>query len=88
MEQEVTQSDNVSEKLNGLSVVISGTFSRVSRDELKELVLKHGGKLLSAVSANTDFLVAGEKMGPAKLDKATKLGVKIVTEEEFLTMIE
>ena len=74
--------------LNGKSVVISGTFSRISRDELKDLVMKHGGKVLSAVSANTDMLIAGENMGPAKLDKATKLGVKIISEDDFFKMIE
>jgi DNA ligase (NAD+) len=88
MGQEMIQRTTESEILNGLSVVISGTFSKLSRDELKETVLQHGGKVLSAVSANTDLLIAGEKMGPAKLDKATKLGVKIISEDEFLKMIE
>jgi DNA ligase (NAD+) len=84
-----TQNQNSSEgKLSGLSVVISGTFSRISRDELKELVLKHGGKVLSSVTANTSILVAGEKMGPAKLDKASKLGVKIISENEFFEMLD
>lgn len=75
-------------KLKGLSVVISGTFSRISRNELKELVLSQGGKILSAVSANTDLLIAGDKMGPAKLDTAIKLGVKIMSEDDFFTLIE
>ena len=78
----------ISSKLDGLSVVISGTFSRISRDELKELIQKHGGKNVSSVSASTSMLVAGDKIGPAKLDKANKLGVKVVTEEEFFGMIE
>lgn len=78
----------ISEKLNGLSVVISGTFSRISRDELKNLVLKNGGKILSSVTSNTDLLVAGEKMGPSKLEKATKLGVRVISEDEFFGMIE
>lgn len=77
----------VSDKLNGLSIVISGTFSRISRDELKELIQKHGGKNVSSVSASTSMLVAGDKIGPAKLEKAQKLGVKIVTEEEFFRLI-
>ncbi len=82
-----TSNQLISSKLNGLSIVISGTFSRISRDELKELILKHGGKNVSSVSSATSILVAGEKIGPAKLDKAQKLGVKIVSEEEFFEMI-
>jgi DNA ligase (NAD+) len=77
----------ISDKLNGLSIVISGTFSRISRDELKELIQKHGGKNVSSVSASTSMLVAGDKIGPAKLDKAQKLGVRIVSEEEFFEVI-
>ena len=77
----------ISEKLNGLSVVISGTFSRISRDELKELIQMHGGKNVSSVSASTSMLVAGDKIGPAKLVKAQKLGVRIVSEEEFFELI-
>ncbi|NOU18915.1 MAG: NAD-dependent DNA ligase LigA [Bacteroidales bacterium] len=82
-----TSNQLISSILNGLSIVISGTFSRISRDELKELILKHGGKNVSSVSSATSMLVAGEKIGPAKLDKAQKLGVKIVSEEEFFEMI-
>ncbi len=74
--------------LEGKTVVISGTFQRISRDELKELVIKNGGKILSAVSSNTNLLIAGENMGPAKLDKATKLGVEIISEDEFFKLIE
>ena len=72
-----------SERLCWLSFVISGTFARHSRDELKELIERHGGRNLAAVSANVDYLVAGAKMGPAKLKKAEKLGIRILTEEEF-----
>jgi len=78
----------LSNKLEGLSIVISGTFSRISRDDLKELIQKHGGKNVSSVSASTSMLVAGDKIGPAKLDKANKLGVKIVSEDEFFGLIE
>ena len=78
----------VSQKLSGELVVVSGSFSRVSRDELKELVIKNGGKVLSAVSSNTTLIVAGEKMGPSKLEKAKKLGVRIISEDEFLSIIE
>ena len=74
--------------LAGLSFVISGTFALKSRDELKELIEQFGGKNLSAVSAKTNYLVAGENMGPAKLATAEKLGVKIITESDFLKMIE
>jgi DNA ligase (NAD+) len=77
-----------SDKLNGLSFVISGTFAQKSREELKQLIELHGGKNLSSVSAKTNYLVAGENMGPAKLATAEKLGVKIISEEDFLAMIE
>ena len=76
-----------SDLLAGKNVVISGKFLRHSRDELKELIELHGGKNLAAVSANVDYLVAGENMGPAKLQKATKLGIKMLTEEEFEALI-
>ncbi len=76
-----------SESLAGRSFVISGKFATHSRDELKELIEMHGGRNLAAVSANVDFIVAGENMGPAKLKKAEKLGVKIISEEEFVAMI-
>ena len=76
-----------SEALAGRSFVVSGRFSR-SREEMKELIEQHGGRNLSAVSGNVDFLVAGEKMGPEKRKKAEKLGVRILSEEEFLKMLE
>ena len=76
-----------SDLLAGKSVVISGKFRRHSRDELKELIELHGGKNLAAVSANVDYLIAGENMGPAKLQKATKLGIKMLSEEEFEALI-
>ncbi|MFR9593923.1 MAG: BRCT domain-containing protein, partial [Rikenellaceae bacterium] len=75
------------ESLSGRSFVILGKFAQHSRDELKAMIESHGGKMLAAVSKNVDFLVAGENMGPAKLQKAEKLGVKIITEQELLTMI-
>lgn len=77
----------LSQSLAGMSVVISGSFERHSRDELKELIELHGGKNLAAVSANVDFLLAGDKIGPAKLAKATKLGVRIIDEAEFEKMV-
>ena len=75
-----------SEALAGRSFVVSGRFTR-SRDEMKELIELHGGRNLAAVSGNVDHLVAGEKMGPAKLKKAEKLGIRILSEEEFLRMV-
>ncbi len=76
-----------SNRLAGKSFVISGRFLNHSRDELKELIELHGGRNLAAVSANTDYLVAGEKMGPAKLKKAEKLGIRIISEEDFDAML-
>lgn len=76
-----------SEVLSGKSFVISGKFADHSRDELKALIEAHGGRNLAAVSANVDFIVAGENMGPAKLKKAEKLGVRIISEQEFVSMI-
>ena len=77
-----------SNALLGKSVVISGKFLGRSRDDMKALVEEHGGKNFAAVSANVDFIVAGENMGPAKRQKAEKLGVKILSEEEFMVLIE
>ena len=76
-----------SQALSGKSFVISGKFRDHSRDELKELIELHGGRNLAAVSGNVDFLVAGENMGPAKLKKAEKLGIRIISEQEFGAMI-
>ena len=76
------------DKLAGQSIVISGVFSRHSRDEYKALIEKHGGKNVGSISAKTHFILAGANMGPAKLEKAQKLGIRIVGEDEFLSMIE
>ncbi len=76
-----------SEKLKGQTIVISGTFAKHSRDEYKDMIEKHGGKNTGSVSKKTSFILAGENMGPSKLEKAAKLGVRIVSEEEFLKMI-
>jgi DNA ligase (NAD+) len=76
-----------SDLLQGKSFVVSGVFNTFSRDEITLKIQSNGGKILSGVSGKLDFLVAGENMGPSKLEKATKLGVKIITEEEFLGMI-
>lgn len=84
---EAEQKRMVSNALEGKNVVISGKFAGRSRDDMKALVEEHGGKNLAAVSANVDFIVAGENMGPAKLQKAEKLGIKILSEQEFLALI-
>lgn len=82
-----SEEGRLSDSLAGLSIVISGTFAHHSREELKDLIEKHGGRNLSAVSGNADYLLAGENMGPAKLAKATKSGVKIISEADFEAMI-
>lgn len=84
---EVEQKSLMSESLLGKTVVISGKFAGRSRDDMKALVEAHGGRNLAAVSANVDFVVAGENMGPAKRQKAEKLGVRIIDEAEFMAMI-
>lgn len=77
-----------SDKLAGLSIVISGTFEKFSRDELKDMIEQNGGKSVGSVSAKTSYLLAGANMGPAKLEKAEKLSVKIISEDDFLRMLE
>lgn len=78
---------NRSDKLKGLSIVISGTFTQHSRDEYKAMIEQHGGKNSGSVSGKTDYILAGDNMGPAKLEKAAKLGVKIMNENDFLNML-
>ena len=75
------------DRLKGLTIVISGVFQRHSRDEYKTLIEQHGGKNTGSFSAKTSYLLAGDNMGPAKLQKAEKLGVKIINEQQFLEMI-
>ena len=84
---EIKDKVQTSNALEGKSVVISGKFAGRSRDDMKALVEEHGGRNLAAVSANVDFIVAGENMGPAKLQKAQKLGITILSEEEFMALI-
>jgi DNA ligase (NAD+) len=74
-------------KLNGLTIVISGTFTHHSRDEYKSMIEQHGGKNSSSISGKTNYVLAGENMGPAKLEKAQKLGLTIIHETEFLKLI-
>ncbi len=87
VQTEEAEKERASDTLAGLSIVISGKFANHSRDEIKELIELHGGKNLAAVSANADYLVAGENMGPAKLKKAVKLGIRILTEQEFEALL-
>ncbi|MFI3333249.1 MAG: NAD-dependent DNA ligase LigA [Rikenellaceae bacterium] len=78
----------LSQALSGKSFVVSGKFTIFGRDEIKTLIEQHGGKTLAAVSANVDYIIAGDKMGPAKLQKAEKLGISIINELQFRDMIE
>ena len=84
----LAERENVSIKLSGKTFVISGTFQSFSRDQIKELIESHGGKISSAISSKTDYLVAGDNMGPAKLQKAEKLNINIISEDVLLTIIE
>jgi DNA ligase (NAD+) len=83
----VQEQEKLSSSLEGMSVIISGTFTHYSRDEIKKVIELHGGKNVSSISKNTDLFVTGENIGPAKLEKATKLNIKMVDEEEFRKMI-
>lgn len=84
---EVVEKELASNVLDGAKVVVSGVFTLFSRNELKKLIEDNGGKNVSSISKNTDFIVAGESMGPAKKEKAEKLGVKMISEQEFAAMI-
>jgi DNA ligase (NAD+) len=86
---EIVEKERVGpQHLEGLKMVVSGVFKKFSRDELKATIEQNGGINSSGISKNTDYLVAGDKMGPAKLQKAEKLGLKIISEDEFIRMIE
>lgn len=78
---------NATEKFVGKTFVVSGVFSQFSRDELKKAIEDNGGKVGSSISAKTDFVVAGDNMGPAKLEKATKLNITILSEEDFINKL-
>ncbi len=82
------QMSSATDKLAGKSIVISGVFAHHSRDEYKQMIEQNGGKNVGSISGKTSFILAGENMGPAKLQKAEKLGIQIVDEEAFLKMIE
>ena len=77
----------LSTRLEGQSIVISGVFTHHSRDEYKMIIEQNGGKNVGSISSKTSFILAGENMGPSKLQKAEKLGIKIMSEDEFLELI-
>jgi DNA ligase (NAD+) len=79
---------NATDKLKGQIFVVSGVFSNFSREELKQLIEDNGGKVGSSISSKTNYVVAGENMGPAKLEKANQLGVSILSEDEFVSLLE
>lgn len=83
-----TQKSASSDALAGKSIVISGVFSLHSREQYKELIEQNGGKNVGSISKKTDFILAGENMGPSKLEKAQKLGIPIINEQDFLTMLQ
>ena len=85
-ELSATETAPVSDKLAGKSIVVSGVFS-IPRDEIKRMIEQYGGKNVSSISKNTDFVLAGEKMGAEKRNKAQKLNIPIISEEEFYAMI-
>ena len=78
---------NATNKLSGKTFVVSGVFEKFSRDDLKKEIEDNGGKVGSSISAKTDYVVAGENMGPAKLEKANQLKIPIITELDFLNML-
>lgn len=84
---EIEEKELSSNILEGKAIVVSGVFQRVSRKEIKELIEQHGGKNVSSISSKTNYVIAGENMGPAKLEKANRLDIDIISEDEFLTMI-
>jgi DNA ligase (NAD+) len=88
IQMEMEETAKLSDVLSGKVFVVSGVFSRFSREQLKQTIELHGGKISSSVSKNTDFLLAGEKMGPEKLKKAEQLGIKLISEDEFLSIID
>lgn len=85
---ETEEISETNQTLNGKAFVVSGVFSKVSRNEIKDLIEKHGGKNTGSISSKTSYVLAGENMGPSKLAKAEKLGIPIISENDFLDMIE
>jgi DNA ligase (NAD+) len=87
LQMAVVEKADASEKFAGMSFVVSGVFTAFSRNELKELIETNGGKNVGSISSKTSFVVAGENMGPSKLKKANDLGIKILSEDEFIAML-
>jgi len=84
---EVVEKELATNALEGAKIVVSGTFTLFSRNELKKIIEDNGGVNVSSISKNTDFIIAGDSMGPAKKEKAEKLGVKMISENDFKQMI-
>lgn len=87
LQLEIEEKEQASTKFQGKNFVVSGVFSTFSRDELKQLIENNGGKNVSSISSKTHFVVAGENMGPAKLEKATQLGIPILSEQDFIDLL-
>lgn len=88
LEAVAKEDTSVSDKLAGKTLVVSGVFEKFSRDELKKAIEDNGGKVGSSISSKTDYVVAGDNMGPAKLEKANKLGVDIISEDDFIELVK
>lgn len=88
MQMSEDQMGRMTDRFAGKSIVISGVFSKHSRDEYKAIIEQNGGKNVGSISGKTSFILAGDNMGPAKLQKAEKLGVPIIDEDTFLNMLE
>ena len=83
----IEEIEGATDTLDGAAIVVSGVFEHHERSEIKKLIEKHGGKVSSSISKKTAFIVAGDKMGPSKKEKAEKLGVEMISEDEFLAKI-
>ena len=81
------QEEEHEDKLSGKVFVVSGVFEKFSRDQIKSMIEQYGGKNVGSISSKTDFVLAGDKMGPSKKEKAAKLGIPVISETEFLEMI-
>lgn len=84
---EMPQTEAAGDELAGMTIVISGTFTHHSRDEYKRMIEDHGGKNSGSISSKTTFVLAGDNMGPAKLEKCRKLGIDIRREDDFLALL-
>jgi DNA ligase (NAD+) len=87
LSEEISELEQESTSLEGKSFVISGVFQNFDRDGLKDKIVLNGGKVVSSISAKLDYLIAGDNMGPSKLEKANQLSIKIINEEEFINLL-